>query len=118
MKSLHQCATICGLTLLLTLGGCKKPYVTTDSLDDKPAGIDPKVFGRPTGVMGFRLFDNPDFKGAAVDEWKKHIDPATGEATKFYNDANFAAKKDLVRPYRVGVSCGSCHIAYHPCHPP
>lgn len=84
----------------------------------EPVGIDPQVYGRPTGVMGFRLFDNPDFKGAAVEDWKKHLDPATGEAKQFYDDANFAARKDLVRPYRVGVSCGSCHIAYHPCHPP
>ncbi len=84
----------------------------------EPAGINPKVYGRPTGVMGFRLFDNPDFTGAAVEKWKQHLDPATGEAKKFYEDADFAAQRDLVRPYRVGVACGSCHIAYHPCHPP
>jgi hypothetical protein len=84
----------------------------------EPEGIDAAVFGRPTGVFGFRLFDNPDFKGAAAEEWKKHLDPVTGEAKKFYEDANFAARKDLVRPYRVGVSCGSCHIAFHPCFPP
>jgi hypothetical protein len=85
---------------------------------NEPAGIDPAVYGRPTGVMGFRLFDNPDFKGAAVEKWKQQIDPATGEAKKFYENADFAAQRDLVRPYRVGVSCGSCHIAYHPCRPP
>jgi hypothetical protein len=84
----------------------------------EPAGIDVKVYGRPTGIMGFRLFDNPDFKGAAVDKWKQHIDSASGEAKKFYEDADYAAQRDLVRPYRVGVSCGSCHIAYHPCFPP
>lgn len=84
----------------------------------EPEGIDPKVFGRPTGLFGFRLFDNPDFKGAAAEEWKKYLDPVTGEAKKFYEDADFAARKDLVRPYRVGVSCGSCHIAFHPCFPP
>ena len=84
----------------------------------EPAGIDPQVYGRPTGVMGFRLFDNPEFKGDAVEKWKKQIDPATGEAKAFYENADFAASKDLVRPYRVGVSCGSCHIAFHPCFPP
>jgi hypothetical protein len=84
----------------------------------EPPGIDPKVYGRPTGVMGFRLFDNPDFKGAAVEKWKQQIDPATGIAKRFYEDADYAAQRDLVRPYRVGVSCGSCHIAFHPCHPP
>ena len=84
----------------------------------EPAGIDPQVFGRPTGVLGFRLFDNPEFTGEAVTQWRQQLDPATGEAKTFYEDADFAARKDLVRPYRVGVSCGSCHIAFHPCYPP
>jgi hypothetical protein len=84
----------------------------------EPDGIDPKVYGRPTGVMGFRLFDNPDFQGEAAEKWKKQIDPITGEAKRFYDDPDFAVARDLVRPYRVGVSCGSCHIAFHPCFPP
>ena len=75
----------------------------------EPAGIDPKVYGRPTGIMGFRIFENPDFKGDAVKNW-------SGE--RYYSDADYAVKPDLVRPYRVGISCGSCHIAFHPCHPP
>lgn len=80
-----------------------------EALEPEPAGIDPKVYGRPTGVMGFRLFDNPDFTGDAVKEW----DPA-----KYENDPQYATKKGLVRPYRVGVACGACHIAFNPCNPP
>lgn len=75
----------------------------------EPDGIDPAVYGRPTGVLGFRLFDNPDFKGDAVKKW---------DAEKFNNDPAYATQKGLVRPYRVGVSCGSCHIAFHPTRPP
>ena len=75
----------------------------------EPAGIDAKVYGRPTGIMGFRLFDNPDFKGDAVKRWN---------ADRYYRDADYAVQRDLIRPYRVGVSCGSCHIAFHPCRPP
>ncbi len=75
----------------------------------EPAGIDPKVYGRPSGIMGFRIFDNPDFKGDAIKNW---------DAQRYYSDADYAVKADLVRPYRVGISCGSCHIAFHPCHPP
>ncbi len=80
-----------------------------EPVEGEPAGIDPAVYGRPTGVMGFRLFDNPDFKGDAV----KHWDPV-----KFNNDPQYATQKGLIRPYRVGVSCGSCHIAFHPTRPP
>jgi hypothetical protein len=30
-----------------------------------PQGIDEQMYGKPTGVLGFRLFPNPDFKEAA-----------------------------------------------------
>ena len=75
----------------------------------EPAAIDPKVYGRSSGVMGFRIFDNPDFKGDAVKRW---------DANRYYNDPNYAVDPKLVRPYRVGISCGSCHIAFNPCNPP
>jgi len=75
----------------------------------EPADIDPKVYGRSTGIMGFRLFPNPDFDDAAKKKW---------DAKRFYDDPDYAVSPTLVRPYRVGVSCGSCHIAFNPTHPP
>jgi hypothetical protein len=72
-------------------------------------GIDPKVYGRSTGVMGFRLFDNPDFTGDAVKNW---------DAEKYNSDQKYATQKGLVRPYRVGVACGACHISFLPTNPP
>ncbi len=75
----------------------------------EPAAIDPKVYGRSTGIMGFRIFDNPDFKGDAVKQW---------DANRYYNDPNYAVDPKLIRPYRVGISCGSCHIAFNPTNPP
>lgn len=80
-----------------------------EAVEAEPAGIDQNVFGRPTGVMGFRLFKNPEFVGEAVKNW----DPV-----KYDTDPQYATQKGLVRPYRVGVSCGSCHIAFHPTRPP
>ena len=75
----------------------------------EPSSIDPKVYGHSTGIMGFRLFENPDFKGEAVKKW---------DADRYYNDPNYAVDPKLVRPYRVGISCGSCHIAFNPSNPP
>ena len=75
----------------------------------EPAGIDPNVYGRPTGIMGFRLFDNPDFKGDAVKNW---------DGARYYSDPDYAVSPNLIRPYRVGIACGSCHIAFNPCKPP
>ncbi|HEY4989442.1 MAG TPA: hypothetical protein VII09_06525 [Opitutaceae bacterium] len=73
------------------------------------AAIDPKVYGLPSGVMGFRLFPNPAFDDAAKKKW---------DAARFYTDATYAVDANLVRPYRVGVSCGACHIALNPTRPP
>lgn len=75
----------------------------------QPEGVDPQVYGRSTGVLGFRLFDNPEFDAAAAAKW---------DGKRFYDDPDYAVQRDLVRPYRVGISCGSCHIAFHPCNPP
>jgi hypothetical protein len=77
--------------------------------EPEPKEIDPKVYGHSTGIMGFRLFENPEFKGDAIKKW---------DANRYYNDENYAVQSGLVRPYRVGISCGSCHIAFNPCKPP
>jgi len=75
----------------------------------EPAGIDEKVYGKPSGVLGFRLFPNPAFDAEARNKW---------DGDKFVNDPNYYNNNKLVRPYRVGVACGACHIAPHPIHPP
>src|SRR5262245_27644170 len=80
-----------------------------EAVEPEPASIDPAVYGRSSGVLGFRLFDNPDFTAEAAAKW---------DAKRFYEDPGYSVKADLVRPYRVGVSCGSCHIAFDPCRPP
>jgi hypothetical protein len=71
-----------------------------------PAG---SYYGYPTGIVGMRLFPNPDFDEAAAKEWN---------AERFYNDPNYYLSKELVRPYRVGVSCGFCHVGPNPEKPP
>jgi hypothetical protein len=66
-------------------------------------------FGYATGILGLRLFPNPDFDQAAKDKW----DP-----DKYYTDENYYNNPDLVRPYRVGMACGFCHVGPSPLHPP
>ena len=77
--------------------------------EPEPEGIDEKIYGKPTGVLGFRLFPNPDFDEAARKKW---------DGERFMNDPKYYNDNKLVRPYRVGVSCGSCHIAPNPVNPP
>ena len=66
-------------------------------------------YGEPTGIVGLRLFPNPDFDEAARKKW---------DAKRFYSDPGYYESKDLVRPYRVGMACGFCHIGPSPTKPP
>ncbi len=58
-------------------------------------------YGYPTGIVGLRLFPNPAFDAAAAKNW---------DCNRYYNDPNYYNSKDLVVPYRVGMSCGFCHV--------
>ena len=66
-------------------------------------------YGYASGVVGLRLFPNPDFDEAAQKKW---------DAEKFYSDPKYYNDQNLVRPYRVGMSCGFCHIGPNPVKPP
>ena len=66
-------------------------------------------YGYATGIVGLRLFPNPDFDETAQKKW----DPE-----RFYTDKDYYQDKNLVRPYRVGMSCGFCHVGPSPVKPP
>jgi hypothetical protein len=66
-------------------------------------------YGYETGIVGLRLFPNPDFDDAAAKRW---------DAEKYYGDPTYYYSKDLVRPYRVGISCAFCHVGPNPVKPP
>ena len=86
----------------------KYPGVAYKARDGKTMPIG-SFYGEPTGIVGLRLFPNPDFNEAAKSKW----DPE-----KYYTDPNYYLSKDLVRPYRVGMSCGFCHVGPSPINPP
>ena len=66
-------------------------------------------YGYASGIVGLRLFPNPDFDEAAQRKW----DPV-----RYYNDPSYYNSKDLIRPYRVGMSCAFCHAGPNPLKPP
>jgi hypothetical protein len=72
-------------------------------------------YGAPTGIVGLRLFSNPDFDEAAEEKWMAEIKK---DPDGFYTDKSFYNDKHLVRPYRVGMSCGFCHVGPSPTNPP
>jgi hypothetical protein len=66
-------------------------------------------YGEPTGVVGLRLFPNPDFDEKARQHW----DPV-----RYYTDPSYYNDSNLVRPYRVGMSCAFCHVGPSPINAP
>ena len=66
-------------------------------------------YGEPTGIVGLRLFPNPDFDADARKKW---------DSERYYRDPKYYFSRDLVRPYRVGMSCGFCHVGPSPTFPP
>ncbi len=66
-------------------------------------------YGSASGIVGLRVFPNPAFDEAAAKKW----DPE-----RYYNDPAYYNSKDLVRPYRVGMSCAFCHVGPIPTMPP
>jgi len=73
---------------------------------DLPAG---SYFGYASGIVGLRLFPNPAFDEAAAKRW---------DAKRYYDDPSYYHDKDLVKPYRVGMSCAFCHVGPNPVNPP
>jgi len=66
-------------------------------------------YGEPSGTVGMRLFPNPDFDDEAKRKW---------DSERYYRDPDYYFSRDLVRPYRVGVACGLCHVGPDPTRPP
>ena len=66
-------------------------------------------YGEPSGIVGLRLFPNPAFDEKARKRW---------DSERYYRDPSYYESKDLVRPYRVGMSCAFCHVGPDPTRPP
>jgi hypothetical protein len=66
-------------------------------------------YGYGTGIIGLRLFPNPAFDAKAAERW---------DAERYYTDPSYFNDPKLVKPYRVGMSCGFCHVGPNPSNPP
>jgi hypothetical protein len=80
----------------------------------KSDGVNPLVYGYPSGVIGLRLFPNPNFFNGPDAKRAQ----ARWNAEAFYNDHAYATDPRTVRPFTVGMSCAICHVSEHPLNPP
>lgn len=74
----------------------------------EPEPFDEEIYGRASGVVGLRLFPNPDFDEEARENW----DPE-----RYYTDRSYYYG-EIERPYRVGMTCAFCHVGPNPVNPP
>jgi len=85
-------------------------------------GVDPRVYGYPSGVVGLRLTLNPDFFGKSPQAeqarkyWQERV--AADNGARYYTDDKVRADPQLVRPFRVSMACSFCHVGPHPLAPP
>jgi len=82
-------------------------------------------FGTSTGALGLRKFPNPNFD---PEKWRK----LTGSLASWDAYTKFMAGEDgsgdsrtnrlfdgsIEPPFRIGMSCGACHISYSALKPP
>jgi len=101
------------------------PHAKGGSLDQRQSPCDLR-FGTSTGALGLRKFPNPNFDAAKWrqvngSEWGwQGFDKTMHGQTGVPSDARVSKLADasVEPPYRIGTTCGSCHIAFDPLHPP
>ena len=67
-------------------------------------------YGEPTGIVGLRLFPNPGVRRGRPQE--------VGFGALLPRPDVLRVPQISCRPYRVGMSCGFCHVGPNPVKPP
>ena len=89
--------------------GTRDPFYSTSYEETFAKDAFIRTYGRASGIVGLRIFPNPNFDAAARRRWNPQ---------RFYADPAYYSDPRLVRPYRIGMSCAFCHVGPHPLHPP
>ena len=97
------------------------------SADQRQSSCD-LAFGTSTGALGFRKFPNPRFDrqrwlavNGSASTWAGYDKPlVSDQSVAERGDAavSHLADASIEPPFLIGISCGSCHIAFDPLNPP
>ncbi|RZU02485.1 cytochrome c [Rivibacter subsaxonicus] len=101
------------------------PHARPGAPDPRQSACDLR-FGTSTGALGFRKFPNPNFD---LEKWRKlngglasweGFNRSLAAQTGVPSDQRVTRLADasIEPPFRIGTTCGSCHIAFDPRHPP
>lgn len=78
-------------------------------------------FGTSTGALGLRKFPNPRFDADAWDAaggWEGYAAFLSDDPEDPDSRLNRLWDGSVEPPFRIGMACGACHIAYDPLNPP
>jgi hypothetical protein len=82
-------------------------------------------FGTSTGALGLRKFPNPRFDAekwrklnGSLDTWEAYGKSLAGDPGDADSRTNRLFDGSIEPPFRIGMSCGACHISYDPLKPP
>lgn len=93
--------------------------------DQRQSACDLK-FGTSSGVLGLRKFPNPRFdaarwrevNGGRVDTWAGYNRPLSSNPENSDSRVSHLRGGSIEPPFRFGMACGACHIAFDPLNPP
>ena len=83
------------------------------------------LFGTSTGALGLRKFPNPRFDAekwrklnGSLGSWDAYGKFLSGDQGDGDSRTNRLFDGSIEPPFRIGMSCGACHISYDPAKPP
>ena len=99
------------------------PFDTTTPHGAKDQRQDPcdLRFGTSTGALGLRKFPNPRFdanKWRDLGGWEAYGAFLSDKEKEGDSRTNRLFDGSIEPPFRIGMSCGACHISYDPVKPP
>jgi hypothetical protein len=103
------------------------PFDTTTPHGAKDQRQDPcdLRFGTSTGALGLRKFPNPRFDAekwrklnGSLDTWEAYGKFLSGDPGDGDSRTNRLFDGSIEPPFRIGLSCGVCHISYDPLKSP
>ncbi len=94
------------------------------STDQRQSSCD-LAFGTSTGALGIRKFPNPRFDrrrwldvNGTLASWEGYGRKLSTDKASSDSNVSHLADGSIEPPFLIGISCGSCHIAFDPLNPP
>jgi len=103
----------------------QSPYAVHHGKKEQRQSACDLAFGTSTGALGFRKFPNPRFDrerwlklNGGLGNWDGYRKVLSTDKKSGDSRVSRLADGSIEPPYLIGLSCGSCHIAFDPLNPP